>query len=102
MLTKCLYITYVNALTILADRFKLKEYVIYTYDISKLKPSNRVRFVYLLKGREKGKGLIDEIKGNFLAPGCFYVSIVHDEKIKFIFKEWNIHNFTREFIYKND
>jgi len=82
------------------DKSKLKTYVIYTYDISKLKPSNRVRFVYLLKGREKGKGLINQLKGKFLAPGCFYISKEHDKEIKKLFKEWKVLNFSREVIYK--
>jgi len=84
----------------LVDRSKLKAYVIYTYDISKLKPSNRVRFVYLLKGREKGKGLIDQLRGKFLAPGCFYISKDHDKEIKKVFKDWKISNYAREVIYK--
>lgn len=78
----------------------LKEFVLYTYDISKLPSSNKVRFVYLLKGRDGKTGLIDELHGTFLAPGCFYVSGEHDSKIKEILKEWKIHNFTREVIFK--
>lgn len=84
----------------MVDLSKLKEYVIYTYDISKLSPSNRVRFVYYLKGRQKGKGFIDEINGNFLAPGCFYISKEHDSEIKKMFKDWAITSFTREVIFK--
>ena len=38
---------------------------IYSYDLSNLKPSIKVRFVYVLKGRGKEKGIVKEKKGEF-------------------------------------
>ena len=82
------------------DKKNLKEYVLYTYDISKLDSSKKVRFVYLLKGRRKQVGIINEFKGEFLVPGCFILPIAKDSEIQEIFKMWDIKNYTREVILK--
>jgi len=63
---------------------------IYTYDLSKLDNVTKVRFVYLLKGRKKGHGLIDELNGKFLVPGCFLIDISKTEKIESIFRQWSV------------
>jgi hypothetical protein len=69
-----------------------KQYILYTYNISKLDKSKRVRFVYLLKGRREDKGLVEELNGKFLAPGCFIIPISEEKEINQIFKEWKVKN----------
>lgn len=64
--------------------------VLYTYNISRLDKSKKVRFVYLLKGRRDDKGLIEQFKGEFLAPGCFIVPIKNDKEVQSIFKQWGV------------
>ena len=66
-----------------------KSYII-TYNLKKLKPSKRVLFVYLLKGRNKEKGIVKELKGEFLANGCFIINESNFSEIKLIFKKWEV------------
>ena len=63
---------------------------IYSYDLSNLKPSIKVRFVYVLKGRGSEKGIVLEKKGEFLANSCFMVDVKHDKEIQEIFELWNV------------
>ena len=47
----------------ISRQHSLKLKVLYTYSLSKLPKSKAVRFVYLLKGRGKEKGIVNEFKG---------------------------------------
>lgn len=67
-----------------------KERVLYTYDLSKEESSKKVRFVYLLKGRNNEKGLVNEMKGEFLANGCFLLPLKYDKEMQEIMKKWSI------------
>ena len=64
--------------------------VIFTYDLSKLNNVNKVRFVYLLKGRREGLGLVKELYGEFLVPGCFTVPIDKSNEVERVFKIWKV------------
>lgn len=68
----------------------LKLQAIYYYDLSKEPKSKKVRFVYLLKGRKKGEGIITRFKGSFLVPGCFTIPINKDEEMQEILEKWQI------------
>ncbi len=74
----------------LSKKHALTLSVIYNYSLSKQKKSVAVRFVYLLKGRTKGEGIVDEFKGTFLAPGCFIIPIKHDAEMQDIFHKWKM------------
>lgn len=67
-----------------------KLYYLYSYNISKLKPSNRVRFVYVLKGRGEEKGIIKKLNGKFLAPACFIIPIKQEKEIQKVFDYWKV------------
>jgi len=68
-----------------------RHYVIYTYDLTKTSSkSKKVRFVYLLKGRKREKGLVKKMCGDFLVPGCFIIPIRNDEEMQEVFAKWNI------------
>ncbi|MBD3313933.1 hypothetical protein GF345_05820 [Candidatus Woesearchaeota archaeon] len=69
-----------------------QNYAIYTYDISDLEPSKRVRFVYALKGRGDEKGLIEELGGIFLVPGCFRIPAAKSREIDSVFRLWKVRN----------
>lgn len=69
---------------------KKEGFVVYTYDISKFDNVTKVRFVYALKGRKAGEGLIYELKGYFLVPGCFAVPSSKTKEIENVFKEWKV------------
>lgn len=71
------------------EQFK-RHFVIFTYNLSKLSNVNKVRFVYLLKGRKDGKGLVKELSGHFLVPGCFAVPINKSNTAEYVFKQWKV------------
>jgi hypothetical protein len=65
-------------------------HILYTYNISKLNPSKKVRFVYLLKGRRDEPGLIKSFNGKFLAPGCFMIPASKDKEMLEVIKMWGV------------
>jgi hypothetical protein len=67
-----------------------KHSAIFTYDLSQLDSVTKVRFVYVLKGRKAGDGLIKHLGGYFLVPGCFIVPISKAEEVESVFKLWKI------------
>lgn len=69
---------------------KGREKVLYTYDLASLESSKKVRAVYILKGRNKEKGIVKEMNGEFLANGCFMLPLKHDKEMQEIMKKWNI------------
>jgi len=69
---------------------KKNVFYIYTYHLKNIKKSKSVRFVYLLKGRGAEKGIINSLKGRFLAPGCFIIPEKNNKEIVEIFHMWDI------------
>lgn len=74
----------------ISDNFDLQPYTLYIYDLTREKPSKKVRFVYLLKGRAKSKGLIEEFRGKYISTSSFIIPVEKDEEILEIFKKWGI------------
>jgi len=68
----------------------MNQFVIYTYDLSKLPSSKKVRFVYLLKGRNGQPGLVKKFCGRFLVPGCFLLPVKFDNEMQQVFKLWSV------------
>ncbi len=64
--------------------------VIFTYDLSKLKNVDKVKFVYLLKGRTGGQGLVKSLNGRFLVPGCFIIPFEKSADIEKTFRQWKV------------
>ena len=64
--------------------------VLFTYDLSKLDKVTKVRFVYVLKGRKDGQGLIKALGGHFLVPGCFIVPFSKSHEVESTFKLWKV------------
>ena len=74
----------------ISDNFDLIPFTLYTYDLKREKPSKKVRFVYLLKGRNQSKGIIEQFKGEYISPSSFIIPVEKDEEMLEIFKKWNI------------
>lgn len=72
-----------------AQGFGFSSYVIYSYNLSEIRPSKKVRFVYLLKGR-KEPGIVKKINGEWLADSCFIIPMEKDSEMLVIFKKWSI------------
>ena len=77
------------------QNFGFLSYVLYSYDLSKMNSSEKVRFVYLLKGR-KEKGIIKKFNGEWITDGCFVIPVIRDNEVLTIFKKWNIRYLRRE------
>ena len=75
--------------------FGFSSYVLYSYDLSKLGSSEKVKFVYLLKGRKKEIGIINKMGGEWIADSCFIIPIQKDSEILIILKKWAV-NFKRK------
>jgi predicted nucleotidyltransferase len=63
--------------------------ILYSYNISRLKPSEKVKFVYLLKGR-RSEGMVKRMSGEWLADSCFIIPVEKDSEMLLIMKKWNI------------
>ena len=74
----------------ISHKHKLRIFVLYTYNLTKQPTSKKVRFVYVLKGRGKEKGLVEEFKGMWLAPGCFMIPVSQDKEMQEVFAHWGI------------
>jgi len=79
-----------NKLKSISKSNNLRFQALYYYDLSKEPKSKKVRFVYLLKGRKKGEGVIQRFKGSFLVNGCFTIPIKHDQEMQEILNKWKI------------
>ena len=70
------------------QNFGFLSYAIYSYDLSQSKASEKVKFVYLLKGR-KGEGIVKRFKGEWIANSCFIIPINKDSEMLAVFKKWS-------------
>lgn len=70
--------------------FGFSSHLLYSYNLSKLRASEKVRFVYLLKGRQGTGGLVEKMKGEWLADGCFLLPVRNDSEMLLVFKRWQI------------
>ncbi|MCK4589223.1 MAG: hypothetical protein KAT77_02185 [Nanoarchaeota archaeon] len=68
----------------------MAEKVLFWYDLTSLKASHKVRFVYVLKGRKGEKGLIEKFGGEFLVNGCFILPIENEKEMKEVFRFWKV------------
>lgn len=67
----------------------IKVYSLFNYDLSNLKGSKKVRFVYVIKGRNE-KGLVENLGGKFLANGCFIIPKEKESEILEVFEHWGV------------
>jgi len=74
----------------LSEIYSLDSYGLYYYNISDMKKSDKVRFVYLLKGRKKEKGIVNEFNGKFLVDSCFMIPVEKDNEMLEIMNKWNV------------
>ncbi len=74
----------------LTEQYSLKSYSLFYYSLSGLKKSDRVRFVYLLKGRGKENGLVKEFGGSFLVPSCFLMPVGSESEMIEVLNKWKV------------
>lgn len=71
------------------QNFGFSSYALYSYSLSKLKPSEKVKFVHLLKGRD-GNGIVKKLEGKWITDGCFIIPFQKDSEMLTILKKWMI------------
>ena len=76
------------------QRFGFSSQILYSYNLSNLKSSEKVRFVYLLKGRNS-EGIIKKFNGEWIADSCFTIPVKKDNEMLEILKKWKI-NYKRK------
>jgi predicted nucleotidyltransferase len=74
----------------LSEVFGLKAELLFSYDLSNLQSSKKVRFVYLMRGRYDNKGLVNKWKGEFISRNAFLVSIDKDNEVREVFDRWDV------------
>lgn len=72
-----------------AQNFSLSSYTLYSYDLSNMRQTDKVRFVYLLKGRNSA-GAVKRANGEWIADSCFVIPIQKDSEMQAIFNKWNV------------
>jgi len=65
-------------------------HTLYTYSLKELSPTNKVRCIYSLKGRNKDKGAIINNNGKFLVDGCFIIPSKNEKEIDTILSYWKV------------
>ena len=85
----------------ISDNFDLQPCTLYTYDLKKEASSKKVRLVYLLKGRSKSKGIIEQFKGRYISPSSFMIPVEKDEEMLEIFRKWEIKFYRKRILLMN-
>lgn len=65
-------------------------FLLLRYNLKNKTPSEKVMFSYALFGREKGKGVLGELKGMELGKGSIAVPVKKEVDILSFFKQWNV------------
>jgi len=74
----------------LSETYGLSSFALYTYDISNMKSSDKVRFVYLLKGRNDDNGVVKRLGGNFVSNATFMLPPSKDSEMQEIMEKWKV------------
>jgi len=72
-----------------AESIGFKPKSLFKYSLKNFSPSKRVRFHYLLKGRNS-EGILKEINGNLLSNGILIVDTEKEDITKRILERWGV------------
>lgn len=73
-----------------AEIFSLRPQALYSYSLSNEHSGKKVRFVYLLRGRDGNEGLVKKWKGYFISNNAFIIPICNDADARELFDSWKI------------
>ena len=74
----------------LSDNFNLVNKTLFIYELKGMKPSDKVRFLYSLKGRRKKPGILTSISPKIVARGLIIVPTDKEDKITSLFEHWKV------------
>ena len=60
------------------------------YELKTMKPSEKVKFIYALKGRRGHAGVLQSIKERIEAPGIIIVPTSQESELHSLFENWGI------------
>jgi len=72
-----------------AENIGFKPKSLFKYSLKKFSPSKRVRFHYLLKGRNS-EGILKEVNGSLIGNGVLIIDTEKEDLFKKILKDWNV------------
>ncbi len=80
---------------LLSELMGYKSYILFFYSLKKFSHSQRVRFHYALQGRNKEKGILNEVHGVLLGGGVIKVPVIYEDLFKEFLDKWDV-------VYKTD
>ncbi|MEK6937526.1 MAG: nucleotidyltransferase domain-containing protein [Nanoarchaeota archaeon] len=79
----------------LPEAYGLVPKLLYAYDLSPEAPSKKVRFVYLLRGRNGSEGLVKKFGGGFVSNSAFFIPLEKDKEMQEVLDQWKV-KYTRQ------
>lgn len=74
----------------LSEVWGFKNKVLFIYSLKKFSNVKRVKFHYVLKGRYGSKGILNELKGEFLGTGSIILPSENGDRLKEVFDKWDV------------
>lgn len=74
----------------LAQGYDFSSCLMYIYQLKGMKATEKVKFIYLLRGRTGEKGFIEKNKGKWLAKQVFIIPLEKEKDIEEIMKKFKI------------
>ena len=74
----------------LLENYGFSNKTLFLYELKKMKPSDKVRFIYALTGRRNKKGILDSIKDKIIAPSLIMVLTKDEQKITSLMDYWGV------------
>ena len=63
---------------------------LFIYSLKKFSSTKRVKLHYVLRGRYGQKGILEDLRGEFLGTGTIIIPSQNEEKLKEVFNKWGI------------
>lgn len=73
-----------------SEKLGFESYVLFWYNLAKLKTSDKVRFSYALFGRDKKDSLLGKLNGKSLGKGVLLIPVNKEDEIRDLFFEWEL------------
>lgn len=74
----------------LLDNLGFSQNALYSYSLRDKNQTDKTKIVYILKGRNKKKGFVSSVGGEWLADNCFVVHISFDNEVLKILNKWQV------------
>jgi hypothetical protein len=71
-------------------KIKAKIRILYSYNLTEMPNSKKVRFVYLLKGRNHEKGIVEQFDGEYISSSAFMIGLAKEKEMDEIISKWGV------------